>query len=404
MLVAVYVMVLFVGVGYGDVAATIVGGIPSPYPEPIPANHSYGWRFFVNEEITITHLGMLDWGDPGLVGSYRVGLWELDESGQGNTTLLRSVSISGEVGTLAENYRYVEIPELTLAASPTQRYLIGVWTDATYTDGVTIQPTSSVDVTSAITIQNQLGRKTTGFDYPWSPISETDHFGVNFSMGPLPGPTPRPPEITTVTIEPTPLGSATTAVATFSDEDGGTHTATIAWTESGTPEDAVVDDAAMTVSGSHTYGETGVYTVTVTVAADDGGTASSTAYAAVYDPAAVSFATGGGSIADAGSPCGKAWFGFFVRQWGWWGPCGRLRFRWANKCFQSTAIDYLVISEDQTSVWFGGVGTVNGSGEYYFMAEVGKWPNGLDLIIFDEYETPGLVDLLWGWVRIRQWN
>ena len=212
------------------------------------------------------------------------------------------------------------------------------------------------------------------------------------------------PEITEIAIEPTPLGSATTAVATFTDSDGGTHTATIAWTEGGTPEPASVNESEMTVTGSHTYATTGVYTVTVTVTDPNGGTASSTAYAAVYDPEAVSFTAGGGSIADAGSPYGKALFGFFIRQWGYWGPGGRLGFRWEDKCFQSTEIDYLIVSEDKSSAWFAGVGTVNGAGEYYFMAEVSDGPDGLDLIIFDQYETAGLVDLLGGRIEIRQWN
>ena len=128
------------------------------------------------------------------------------------------------------------------------------------------------------------------------------------------------------------------------------------------------------------------------------------AYVTVYDPEAVCFATGAGCIADASSPYGKAFFGFFIRQWGVWGPGGRLAFRWSDKCFRATEIDYLVVSEDESSAWFAGVGTVNGAGEYYFMAEVSDGPDGIDLIIFDQYETPGLVDLLEGRIEIRQWN
>jgi len=212
-----------------------------------------------------------------------------------------------------------------------------------------------------------------------------------------------PPEITEITIEPTPLGSPTTVTATFTDADGGTHTAAIVWEEGGTPESGVVNETEMSVTGTHTYPTTGVYTVTVTVTDQNGGEATSTAYAAVYDPDAFSFVTGAGWIADEGSTCGKAFLGFFVRQWGNT-PYGWMRFRWGSNRFRATEFDYLVVSEDKSSAWFAGVGTINGAGEHYFMVEIYDQPDSIWITIFDEYDTGSLVDLVRGQIRIRQWG
>ena len=49
------------------------------------------------------------------------------------------------------------------------------------------------------------------------------------------------------------------------------------------------------------------------------------------------------------------------------------------------------------------VGTINGAGEYYFMAEISDGPDGIWLTIFDEYDSGGIVDLVRGRIRIRQW-
>ena len=64
-----------------------------------------------------------------------------------------------------------------------------------------------------------------------------------------------------------------------------------------------------------------------------------------------------------------------------------------------------MISEDKSTAWFAGVGTINGAGEYCFMVELSDDPNGIWVTIFgdDVYDTSGLVDLVPGWIRIRQW-
>ena len=218
-----------------------------------------------------------------------------------------------------------------------------------------------------------------------------------------PGTTNEPPVITEITIDPIPLDSPTTVTAMFTDADGGTHTAAIVWEEGGTPESGVVDETEMTVTGSHTYTATGVYTVTVTVTDQNGGTASRTAYAAVYDPHTCNLVTGAGWFPEEQSPCGQALFGFIVRQWGSY-PAGLMYFRWGNNQFQATEVDWLVISDDENSAWFFGVGSINGMGEYYFMVEISENPGSIWVTIWDEYDNGGLTELTGGRIRICQWG
>jgi hypothetical protein len=374
----------------------------------VPASNAngkvFGWTFEVpgTTSIIVTHVGVFDSDGMGLGSDHDVGIW------YGTTQLWTSTVPAGGGTEYVDGYRYIELdPPLELPANPippSSAYAIAVLfptgnqddhlsvASVSFDDTGTVFPYSSGSGYSRWHSSSTLIRPTANV------VLDQQGLNVNFRFE-VPA-----PEITAIAIEPAALGSPTTVTADFTDEASGTHTATINWGDGTPDESGVVDEVEGTVTGAHTYAATGVYTVTVTVAGESGGEASGTAYAAVYDPEAVSFTAGGGSIADAGSPYGKAFFGFFIRQWGYWGPGGRLGFRWEDKCFQSTEIDYLIVSEDKSSAWFAGVGTVNGAGEYYFMAEVSDGPDGIDLIIFDQYETPGLVDLLGGRIEIRQWN
>jgi PKD repeat protein len=72
--------------------------------------------------------------------------------------------------------------------------------------------------------------------------------------------------------------------ATFTDTGGDdTHTATIDWGD-GTVEPGTVNQANDTVSGSHVYTSAGIYTVTVTVADDDGSDGSDTFTVVITGP------------------------------------------------------------------------------------------------------------------------
>jgi len=72
--------------------------------------------------------------------------------------------------------------------------------------------------------------------------------------------------------------------ATFTDAGSAdTHTATIDWGDGIAPEAGVVDQTPGTVSGSHIYGDNGIYTVAVAVSDDNGGITVSTLKVTVTD-------------------------------------------------------------------------------------------------------------------------
>ncbi|TSA55528.1 MAG: hypothetical protein D4R45_02155 [Planctomycetaceae bacterium] len=314
-------------------------------------------------------------GQEGLIGSGGK-IHPIDSSEQDTTIVLGQASDPEDEPI---EYRWLEgetvLLDWTAVSTPPQAYL----------DLSTLDPFSAGDHTLTLEV-----RETTG-----ELLEASDTMTLRILAA---------PEITEITIEPTPLGSPTTVTAMFSDADGGTHTATIVWEEGGTPESGVVNESEMSVTGSHTYTTTGVYTVTVTVTDQNGGDASSTAYAAVYDPESCNLVTGAGWFPEEGGPCDKAFFGFVIRQWAGGDPVGRMRFRWGDNKFRATEFDWLVISDDENSAWFFGVGNINGTGEYYFMVEISENPDSIWVTIWDEYDNEGLIEITRGRIKIRQWG
>jgi uncharacterized repeat protein (TIGR01451 family) len=174
-------------------------------------------------------------------------------------------------------------------------------------------------------------------------------------------------------LAPTPVGTTVSVSAPIVDpEAADTHTGTIAWGD-GTSSSAAV--AGGVATAGHAYAAPGVYTVTVDVADDDGGTATCVfRYVVVYDPSA-GFVTGGGWIdspagAYAADPAaaGRASFGFVARyQRGATVPTGQTQFQFkAGRLeFHSTAYEWLVIAGARAK--FKGTGELGGVGGYSFM-------------------------------------
>jgi hypothetical protein len=165
-----------------------------------------------------------------------------------------------------------------------------------------------------------------------------------------------------------------------------THIAVFNWDDGSSSS---VNCAAGTCTATHTFTAAGVYGVSVALADDDGGSASTTfQYVVVYD-ASNGFVTGGGWInspagAYLANPAltGKATFGFVSRyQKGQSTPSGNTQFQFnaGSFSFTSTAYDWLVIAGSKAQ--YKGIGTVNGAGNYGFLltATDGDLPGGGDI-------------------------
>jgi hypothetical protein len=184
------------------------------------------------------------------------------------------------------------------------------------------------------------------------------------------------------------VNSAVNADAAFVDPTCvDTHTAVWNWGDGSTSVGTVTEtNGSGSVTGSHFYTAAGVYTVTLTVTDDDGGSGQSVfQFVVVYDPDA-GFVTGGGWIdspagAYAASPslAGKANFGFVSRyRPGKTVPEGQTEFRFsvANLNFHSSNYDWLVVGGARAQ--YKGTGTINGSGGYKFILTAidGQRPGG----------------------------
>jgi hypothetical protein len=179
-----------------------------------------------------------------------------------------------------------------------------------------------------------------------------------------------------------------------------TYTAVWDWGDSTTPSDGTISetDGQASITGSHSYSESGVYTVKLTVKENGVEMCQSVfQYVVVYDPTA-GFVTGGGWINSSvgayvpdPSLTGKANFGFVSKyKKGANAPTGETEFQFkvADLNFHSDSYDWLVIAGHQAK--YKGTGTINGDGEYGFM-----------LTAIDEKLTPSKdVDLF----RIKIWD
>jgi len=187
-----------------------------------------------------------------------------------------------------------------------------------------------------------------------------------------------PPVVTfTCPTGPVAVNISITLTGAFTDVGtADTHTASIAWGDGASAEATVTQGVGSgSVSGSHAYSAAGIYTPSLTVTDDDGGSdAESCEYVVVYDPSA-GFVTGGGWInSPAGAylldptMTGKATFGFVSKyKKGANVPDGSTEFQFhaAGLNFKSTAYQWLVVAGSKAT--YKGWGTINGQGNYGFL-------------------------------------
>jgi hypothetical protein len=162
-----------------------------------------GWRFFVDREITITHVGIFDQGDNGLASPHVIGIIRCPK--EGGFVLERQVDI-GPGGATEDHHVFVALSEpLRIVPDPVpspagnyERWLVGVYSGAGNTDGLIIRPQSAVTLNvvhnGIIRLQNYTYRGVPSFPgvapyywYPWGSTSDLDYFGVNFKYT-VPGP------------------------------------------------------------------------------------------------------------------------------------------------------------------------------------------------------------------------
>jgi hypothetical protein len=206
-------------------------------------------------------------------------------------------------------------------------------------------------------------------------------------------------------LAPAVVNTAISTSASFTDPiTSTTHTAVWSWGDNTTSSGSVTEtNGSGTVTGSHTYSVDGVYTVTLTVTNNVGGSGQSVfQYVVAYNPSA-GFVTGGGWInSPAGayaantSLTGKANFGLNARyQSGATVPSGNTEFQFpaANLNFHATSYDWLVITTNLAQ--YQGSGTVNGAGNYGFLVTAqdngGHAPDTFRLKIWDKNNQNAVV-------------
>ena len=181
----------------------------------------------------------------------------------------------------------------------------------------------------------------------------------------------------TAPLAPVAINTTINTSASFTDAiPSNTHTALWNWGDGTTSSGTVSEsNGSGTVTGSHAYAVDGVYTITLTVTNNVGGSGQSVFnYVVVYNPSA-GFVTGGGWFnspagAYAANPAltGKANFGLNAKyHQGDTVPSGNTEFQFpaANLNFHATSYDWLVINGNQAQ--YQGSGTINGAGNYGFL-------------------------------------
>ncbi|MCH8984434.1 MAG: PKD domain-containing protein [Acidobacteria bacterium] len=212
-------------------------------------------------------------------------------------------------------------------------------------------------------------------------LTVTDPGGLSDAAGITVTVTNADPVITSIsaTVDPVQVGTdLASANASFTDPGTlDTHTAVWDWGDF-TTSPGTVDEALGTVTGAHIYDTPGVYTVTLTLTDDDGGSdAAEFEFVVAYDPSG-GFVTAGGWIDSLPGACtlttacegatGKANFGFVSKyKEGANVPTGQAEFQFkaGNLNFHSTEYEWLVVAG--ASAKFKGSGSINGAGDFGFL-------------------------------------
>jgi hypothetical protein len=186
----------------------------------------------------------------------------------------------------------------------------------------------------------------------------------------------------TAPADPVNINDQPVQVAVAFSDPGAADTHDVTWDWGDSSSDTQVGASSPSVQ-DHTYGEAGVYAVTVSVTDDDRGSDTATyEFIVVYDPDG-GFVTGGGWIWSEDSSCqlndvcagaeGKANFGFVSKyKKGASVPTGNTEFNFkaGGLNFHSDTYQWLAVTGSDYAR-YKGTGTINGEGDYKFMLWAG---------------------------------
>ncbi len=188
-------------------------------------------------------------------------------------------------------------------------------------------------------------------------------------------------------VSPVQVGTEVPITVTFMDGDPRSHlsfdtyVAIFSWGD-GLQSSYNLPNGTQVVTGVHVYSQAGVYTVTITITDDNGGSATGTyQFVVVYEPNVQpcnGFITGGGWIVTPPgsyrpnlSITGTANFGLNCKyKKGHQTPDGQTEFNFqeANLNFHSQSYDWLTVAGSVAQ--YKGTGTINGAGSYGFIITV----------------------------------
>jgi hypothetical protein len=99
-------MLASIGVAQAGPAFTISNTTGDPLGNP---PFTLGWQFSITGSITVTQLGLFDDSQDGLAERHELGIW--DSAG---TLLTSTILGAGTSGTLVNQFRYIDIPDVVL--------------------------------------------------------------------------------------------------------------------------------------------------------------------------------------------------------------------------------------------------------------------------------------------------
>jgi hypothetical protein len=171
----------------GAQPAIVWDGSQADFFSDVDGPFTLGFQFRVESDITVTALGAFDYLGNGFAAPHSIGIWTL----AGGTPIATATIPSGVAGSLAGQFRFVDISGISLFANT--EYIIGVSDffgsiDDLYVGGVTVQAFSTP---SAVTFMGHRGAsEAPGLVFPtvhFDALSPAT-FGANFQFVTIPDP------------------------------------------------------------------------------------------------------------------------------------------------------------------------------------------------------------------------